>query len=133
MLIPLVDKCRRTEPGELLEAHNDALVSYIKLRDGGADYADFELVYILLKTAMVRAEQIGEQSLIETIDKATRAMERAQVRRNAGKAYGFDAEGLQALPLALDAWEAIADASSKAQRAGAIREAYKRMGVKKSI
>lgn len=44
-----------------------------------------------------------------------------------GLPFGFDALGLQQVPDALDAYEAIVDASSPQQLKLAIREAYRRI------
>jgi len=122
----LLGMAKPYEPGRLVREHIECRISYERLRDGGADENDFDLVAHVLNSALVRAEQIDEL-LVETIKLGQDAMVRMKDRYLRGLRFGFDAAGLRDVPAALDAWEAMADASSPLQLQHAIKEAYRRM------
>jgi len=122
----LLGMAKPHEPGKLVREHIECRVSFERLRDGGADENDFDLVAHVLNSALVRAEQIDEL-LVETIKLGQDAMVRMKDRYLRGLRFGFDAAGLRDVPAALDAWEAMADASSPLQLKHSIQEAYKRM------
>jgi len=119
-------------PERLVSEHLQCRASFERLRDGGAQEWDFDLVSHVLNAAMVRAEQIDEL-LVETIQRGQNAMARAQDRYRRGLRLGFDAAGLRDVPAALDAWEAIADISTPLQRRNAIKEAWRRIGAGHTI
>lgn len=122
----LLGMAKPYEPGRLVTEHIECRVSFERLRDGGATEQDFDLVAHILNTALVRAEQIDEL-LVQTIKLGQDAMVRMKDRYLRGLRFGFDAAGLRDVPAALDAWEAMADASSPLQLQHAIKEAYRRM------
>ena len=122
----LLGMAKPHEPGRLVTEHIECRVSFERLRDGGASEQDFDLVGHVLNSALVRAEQIDEL-LVETIQRGQEAMVRMKDRYLRGLRFGFDAAGLRDVPAALDAWEAMADASSPLQLQHAIKEAYRRM------
>ncbi|TXH90320.1 MAG: hypothetical protein E6Q78_05090 [Rhodoferax sp.] len=122
----LLGMAKPNEPGKLDTEHIECRVSFERLRDGGATEQDFDLVAHVLNSALVRAEQIDEL-LVETIKRGQDAMVRMKDRYLRGLRFGFDAPGLRDVPAALDAWEAMADASSPLQLQHAIKEAYRRM------
>lgn len=100
--------------------------AYERMRDGGADTDDFDLLAQQLNCAAVRAETI-DPALVELIGRAQMALVRAKERYLKGLTLGFDAAGLQALPVALDAWEQMADNSSPLQMRDCIKESYCRV------
>lgn len=122
----LLGMAKPYEPGCLVKEHIECRVSFERLRDGGASEQDFDLVAHILNAALIRAEQIDEL-LVETIKLGQDAMVRMKARYLRGLRFGFDAAGLRDVPAALDAWEAMADASSPLQLQHAIKEAYRRM------
>lgn len=122
----LLGMAKPNEPGKLVNEHIECRVALDRLRDGSAAEQDFDLVAHILNAALVRAEEIDEL-LVETIKLGQAAMVRAKDRRLRGLRFGFDADGLRDVPAALDAWEAMADASSPLQLRHSIQEAYKRM------
>lgn len=122
----LLDMATPNEPGKLVNEHIECRVSFERLRDGGATEQDFDLVAHILNAALARAEQIDEL-LVQTIKLGQDAMVRMQGRYRRGLRFGFDAAGLRDVPAAMDAWEAMADASSPLQLQYAIKEAYRRM------
>lgn len=122
----LLGMAKPNEPGKLDTEHIECRVSFERLRDGGATEQDFDLVAHILNTALVRAEQIDEL-LVQTVKLGQDAMVRVKDRYLRGLRFGFDAAGLRDVPAALDAWEAMADASSPLQLQYAIKEAYRRM------
>lgn len=122
----LLDMATPNEPGKLVNEHIECRVSFERLRDGGATEQDFDLVAHILNAALVRAEQIDEL-LVETIQRGQAAMVRMQGRYRRGLRFGLDAAGLRDIPAALDAWEAMADASSPLQLQHAIHESYRRI------
>jgi len=122
----LLGMAKPNEPGQLDKEHIECRVALERLRDGSATEQDFDLVAHILNAALVRAEEIDEL-LVETIKLGQAAMVRAKDRRLRGLRFGFDAAGLRDVPAALDAWEAMADASSPLQLQHAIKESYRRM------
>jgi len=122
----LLNMAKPNEPGKLVNEHIECRVALDRLRDGSAAEQDFDLVAHILNAALVRAEEI-DKLLVGIIKLGQAAMVRAKDRRLRGLRFGFDAAGLRDVPAALDAWEAMADASSPLQLQGAIKEAYRRM------
>jgi len=122
----LLDHARPYEPGEMLAEHVLTRAAFERLRTGVGDEADFDRVSMLLNIALVRAEDI-DALLVETIVRGQMAFVRCKDRYLRGLAMGFDAQGLQDMPAALDALEAITDASSPLQLKRAISEAYRRI------
>ena len=111
--------------GELVPQHNLTRAAFERLRTGGGDRADFDRVGMTLNIGLVISERI-DQSLVNTMILAQAAMVRMLDRYHRGMAFGFDAAGLVDLPVALDAYEDIADAQSAMQITQAVHEAYGR-------
>ena len=122
----LLDHSRPYEPGEMVSEHVLTRAAFERLRTGCGDEADFDRVSMMLNIGLVRAEAI-DALLVETITRGQMAFVRCKDRYLRGLAFGFDAQGLQDVPDALDAYEAIVDASSPQQLKLAIREAYRRI------
>lgn len=122
----LLDMVRQPEPGELGTEHIKARCAFERLRDGTGDTNDFDLVGQLLNAAMICAEQV-DALLVDTVQRGQDAMVRMQNRYKRGLRFGFDAHGLRDVPAALDVWEALADNTTKLQRAQAIRESFRRI------
>lgn len=122
----LLGMAKPYEPGRLDTEHIECRVSFERLRDGSGTEYDFDRVAAVLNAALIRAEQI-DQLLVATVQLGQDAMVRAKDRYLRGLRFGFDAPGLRDVPSALDAWEAMADASSPLQMRHAIKESYKRI------
>ena len=122
----LLDHSRPYEPGEMVSEHNLTQAAYERLRTGHGTEHDFDRVSMMLNIALVRAEEIDDM-LVETIARGQQAFVRCKDRFLRGMAFGFDAQGLQDVPHALEALIAIIDASSPMQLKLAIREAYRRI------
>jgi len=122
----LLDRARPYEPGEMIAEHILTQEAFNRLRDGKGNEADFDRVSMMLNIGMIRAESI-DLSLLKTMQRGQEAFVRMKGRYLRGLSFGFDAEGLQSAPEALDAYEAVLDASSPLQMLNAIREAYKRI------
>ena len=124
----LLRQARPPEEGETLDGHLKTRSAYERLRDGGGNTKDFDRLCITLNLSLVRAEHIGNGgSLVLALQKALAAMARVKARHLRGLRLGFDAEGLMALPAALDACEILLDASSPLQMKDALREACRRI------
>lgn len=121
----LLNAAKPNEPGKLVDEHIECRVALERLRDGSATEQDFDLVAHILNAALVRAEEINDL-LVETIQRGQAGMVRMKDRSLRGLRMGFDAAGLRDVPAALDAWEAMADASSPLQLRHAIEGAFKR-------
>jgi hypothetical protein len=74
----------------------------------------------------MRAEDI-DPLLVETMARGQMAFVRMKDRYLRGLPFGFDAQGLQDVPDALDAYQAMVDASSPLQMRLATNEAYRRI------
>jgi hypothetical protein len=122
----LLNIARQYEPGEMLQEYVITKSAYIRLRDGYGNEPDFDRVSMILNVGLLRAEQI-DQSLCETMMRGLQAMERMRDRYMRGLTFGCDAQGLQDIPEALDAYEVVMDASSPLQMMQAIQGAYKRI------
>lgn len=122
----LLDHSRPYEPGEMVAEHVLTRAAYERLRTGCGDEADFDRVSMMLNIGLVRAEDI-DALLVETVQRGQQAFVRCKDRYLRGLAMGFDAQGLQDVPDALDVHEAIVDKSSPQQLKLAIKEAYRRI------
>lgn len=122
----LLDRARPYEPGEMIQEHNLTTAAFIRLRDGQGDEDDFNRVSMMLNIGLIRAEQISPE-LVHSMQRGQEAFVRMKDRYLRGLAFGFDAEGLQSAPAALDDYRVILDASSPLQMLMAIKEAYKRI------
>jgi len=108
----LLDIARPYEPGEMVEEHVATKAAYIRLRDGDGTEDDFDRVSMILNVGLLRSEQI-DPLLVETMQRGLR--------------FGCDAQGLQDIPEAIDAYETVMDASSPLQMKLAIQGAYARI------
>ena len=82
--------------------------------------------YSIGETKLIRAEQIGLE-LVELIGLGQQAMVRMAARHQRGLPLGFDAQGLQDVPAAIEVFEVIVEASSPMQMQQAITEMYRRI------
>lgn len=112
---------------------NDTLDLKIKVRDclqilkdGTSEERHFNCVAMAFNIAMIRAESI-DPLLVAAVQRGMDAMVRMQERAQRGLNLRFDSPGLRDTPPAMDAYEAILDASSPLQMALASKEVYKRM------
>jgi hypothetical protein len=122
----LLDRARPYDPGEMVAEHILTRLSFDNLRDGKGTADDFDRVSMMMNIGLIRAEQIDVE-LVDIMKAGQTAFVRMRDRYQRGLSFGFDAEGLQSAPAALDAYEVIVDASSPLQMLQAIREAYKRI------
>lgn len=122
----LLDRARPYDPGEMVAEHILTRESFNRLRDGQGEEADFDRVSMMTNIGLIRAEQIDAE-LVEIMKRGQASLLRMRDRYQRGLAFGLDAEGLQSAPAALDAYEAIVDASSPLQMLEAIRATYKRI------
>lgn len=122
----VLDHCRPYEPDEMIGEHWPTRAALERLRTGCGDEADFDRVSMILNIGLIRAEAI-DQLMVETIQRGQHAFVRMKDRYLRGLALGFDAQGLQDVPLALDAYEDMTDKSSPKQMVLAIKETYARI------
>jgi hypothetical protein len=122
----LLDHARPYEPGEMIAEHNLTRAAFERLRTGCGDEADFDRVSMVFNIALMRAEDI-DPLLVETMTRGQMAFVRMKDRYLRGLPFGFDAQGLQDVPDALDAYQVMVDASSPLQMRLAINEAYRRI------
>ena len=126
-LRPLNDS-RPYEEHELLADFNKLSVSYLKLRDGGADETDFNRVAVAINLAKVRAMDI-DAILANQIEQAQDAMMRCKARKQKHGTFGFDGPGLQAVAYAMDASEEIVKLSSPKQMMDALEVMQKALRI----
>lgn len=122
----LLGMAQAPKPGANIDWHHVTIAAYERLRDGGGTKDDFDVVAEQMNCARVRAEKIHPRALALIMD-AQAAMTRMKGRYLKGLTLGFDAEGLIVMPAALDAWEQIADGSTKLQMRAALKESYRRV------
>jgi len=117
---------RPYDPDEMIKEHNLTSAAFIRLRDGGGSELDFNRVSMRLNIVRIRAESI-DSGLADTICAGQLAMQRMKERHLRGLALGFDADGLQTVPAALEVHQIITDASSPMQMedaAGTVLRAF---------
>ncbi len=122
----LLDRARPYDPGEMVAEHILTRESFSRLRDGQGGEDDFDRVSMMMNIGLIRAEQIDAE-LVAMMKSGQAAFVRMRDRYQRGLSFGFDADGLQSAPAALDAYEVIVDASSPLQMLQSIREAYRRI------
>lgn len=90
-------------------------VMFERLRDGVADTEDFDRVVKALNTAKIRALEIGAKPLIDAVTGGQLAMTECRRRYCERKRFGFSGPEIANMASALDACEAIENASSQLQ------------------
>ena len=110
----LLDRARPFDPGDTTEQHIKTRACFERLADGTADNDDFDRVAMALNLAKVRALEIdrGLADLLEAGQEAMTAVRKRHTRWD--KLEVLPAERT-AIVDALDAHEAITDASSPLQ------------------
>ncbi len=122
----LIEDVRPYDAGDMTENFVRIRVCFERLRTGVGDELDFDLVSKHVNMGMLRAEQI-DPDLVAIMARGQQALVRTKARRLRGLALGFDAQGLQDLPAAIDVFEVIAEASSPQQMQQAITEMFRRI------
>lgn len=110
----LLENARPFEEGEKAHEHLVLRAAFARLVDGSADTADFDRVAMHINVVKVRAMEIDE-ALADQIERAQDALSRARQRWTDCGRFGFDGPGLMHMREAMDAAEAIVDASSPLQ------------------
>lgn len=110
----LLDRARPFDPGDTTEQHIKTRACFERLTDGTADNDDFDSVAMAINLAKVRALEI-DRSLADLLEAGQDAMTAVRKRHDRwGKWEVLPAERV-AIVEALDAHEAITDASSPLQ------------------
>ncbi|WP_295851949.1 hypothetical protein [uncultured Xylophilus sp.] len=122
----LLDRCRPYADGDTTVEHLKTRAAYERLLDGTASTDDFDRVGMALNIAKVRAIAIDE-TLADLIERAQDAMNACAARYDTRGRFGFDGPGLQVMAAAMEAHEAITDASSPQQMVQALREVVKQI------
>ena len=110
----LLDKARPFDPGDTTAEHIKTRACFERLADGTADNDDFDRVAMALNLAKVRALEI-DQSLAQMLTAGQEAM--TAVRRRHDKWAKWEVLPAERVAIvdAMDAHEAITDASSPLQ------------------
>lgn len=110
----LLDRARPFDPGDTTEQHIKTRACFERLADGTADGDDFDRVAMAINLAKVRALEI-DRGLADMLETAQDAMTHLRVRQERWGKWDMLATERAAVAQALDAAEAIADASSPLQ------------------
>lgn len=110
----LLDNARPFEEGEKAHEHLVLRATLERLVDGSADTNDFDHVAMHINMVKIRAMEIDE-ALADMIELAQDAMGRCKQRWLERGRFGFDGPGLAQVREAMDAAEAIVDASTPLQ------------------
>lgn len=115
-LLPLriLTLARPYDAHETVDDHIKTRAAHERLVHGTGMQDDFDRVAIAINLAKVRALDIDE-SLADMLERAQDAMAACKARYLRCGRFGFDGPGLQIMAEALDAHEAITDASSPLQ------------------
>ena len=108
----------------------EARMAYQRMKDGLLDWKDtdeFDMLAHVVGVAKLRAFEIGGRDektnyLLEPLYLAEDALHRVRARWESSKRWGFDGPGLQAIPDALDIYDAIVMQSSPQQMANATEQ-----------
>ncbi len=122
----LIEQVRPYDPGEMVAEFVLIRAAFERLRTGVGAEHDFDLVSMTMNMGLVRAEAIDPE-LVAIMAAGQDAFVRMKDRYLRGLAFGFDAQGLQDAPVAIDAYEVMVDASSPKQMIESIRETYRRI------
>lgn len=101
-------------PGEKAGDHIKTRAAFERLCQGSADEDDFDHVAMTINIVKVRAMEI-DTALADQIERAQDAMQRCKLRYLEHRRFGFDGPGMQQVLEAIEAAEAIIDASSPQQ------------------
>ena len=110
----ILENARPHDAGEKTDEHLVTRACLDRLIDGSADSNDFDHVAMVINMVKVRALEI-DAALADTLEHAQDAMGRCKARHYSHGRFGFDGPGLQTMREAIDAAEAIIDASSPLQ------------------
>lgn len=116
----LLDNARPNAPGERAGAHVKTRVFFDRLCDGSASLDDFDHVGMVINMCKIRAIEI-DATLADMLERAQDAMTECQARYRRLGRFGFTGPELTHMRDAIDACEAIIDASSPLQMRSARR------------
>lgn len=110
----LLDRARPFDEGDTTEQHIKTRACFERLADGTADNDDFDRVAMALNLAKVRALEI-DRGLADTLEAGQTAMTAMRNRHTRWGKWEMLVAEREAITEALDAHEAITDASSPLQ------------------
>lgn len=110
----LLDSARPFDQGDTTDQHIKTRAAFERLKTGTGDTDDFDRVAMAINVAKVRALDI-DAGLADRLECAQNAMTAVRARHGRTSRFGFDGPALVAVTEAMDAHEAIADASSPLQ------------------
>ena len=110
----LLDRARPFDAGDTTEQHIKTRACFERLADGTADNDDFDRVAMALNLAKVRALEI-DRGLADTLEAGQTAMTAMRNRHTRWGKWEMLVAEREAITEALDAHEAITDASSPLQ------------------
>ena len=110
----LLDRARPFDPGDTTEQHIKTRACFERLADGTADNDDFDRVAIAINLAKVRALEI-DRALADLLEAGQEARTAVRKRHDKWAEWEVLPADRSAMVEALDAHEAITDASSPLQ------------------
>lgn len=110
----LLDKARPFDPGDTTEQHIKTRACFDRLADGTADNDDFDRVAMAINLAKVRALEI-DRGLADLLEAGQSAMTAVRKRHDKWAKWEVLPAERVAIVEAMDAHEAITDASSPLQ------------------
>jgi len=110
----LLDRARPFDPGDTTEQHIKTRACFERLADGAADNDDFDRVAMAINLAKIRALEI-DRGLADLLEAGQTAMTSVRNRHTRWGKWEMLATERAAITEALDAHEAITDASSPLQ------------------
>lgn len=116
-----------------VESQASARLSFSFLRDGTGTPSDFDRLAKALNTAKVRALEINEPSLIDTLTAGQQSMTECRRRYTEHGRFGFTGPEMMSVIDALDAYEAIESASSALQMEEAWRTSLRSLELNKKL
>lgn len=116
-----------------IESQASARLSFSFLRDGTASPSDFDRLVKAINTAKIRALEIGAAELIDATTAGQRTLSECRRRYTERGRFGFAGPEITAMADALDAYEAIENASSALQMEEAWRTSLRSLELNKKL
>lgn len=116
-----------------VESQASVRLAFSFLRDGTASPSDFDRLVKAINTAKIRALEIGAAELIDAVTAGQHTLSECRRRYTEHGRFGFADLELKSMADALDAYEAIENASSALQMEEAWRTSLRSLELNKKL
>lgn len=117
--VALLYDCKVYKKEDLVKNFLAVRMAVKRLKEGGGDKDDFDLIVMICNATAVRALQI-DQSLVDIAESGKEALARCKARYFSHGVFGFDGPGLAEIDATIEVYEAIAEKSTPMQMQRAV-------------